>query len=65
MQKILKNRVCNFHCQTQANHLLDILSSMGSNDPEATSGDTYTVYTDTFIPVLYADKQVEKFQSEM
>ena len=38
---------------------------MGSNDPEATSGDTYTVYTDTFIPVLYADKQVEKFQSEM
>lgn len=37
----------------QPNHLLDVLSSLGYSDPEAIFGDTYEVYKDKFIPVLY------------
>lgn len=43
----------NFPSQAQANHVSDILSSLGDIVPEVIFGDTYKAYKDKCIPVLY------------
>lgn len=50
---IIKNRVCAFTVSHSLIIYRTFLRSLGCSDPEAIFGDTYKVYKDKFIPVLY------------